>query len=162
EERAIPQYLLTNDSGMLRDQSDANRTPGAKIEVFPPLSVTLARLDGLPGQSDQPSSEACLPDCDCPGGTPSQSPGVPAAATGAAPASDAASRSRLPALFLGVNSKLLGQPVNILFAVDHEAPYDQIAPLRVDALIGNCFIPLISTDETRALGETGLLKMAFP
>ena len=33
--------------------------------------------------------------------------------------------------------------------------------LRVDALIGDRFEPVMATDETRALGETGLVKMAF-
>lgn len=161
-----PKFLLTQDSGMLRDQSDANRTPGAVIEVFTPLSVTLGHLDGLGVPSAAQGGGAadnCVPDCDCAGGTPSQSPAQsnqsPANGTSA---SEATSSSAQPALYLGLNSKLIGAPVNMLFAVDREGAYDRMAPLRIDALVGNRFVPLVASDKTRALGETGLLEMAFP
>ena len=65
------------------------------------------------------------------------------------------------AIYLGFTSKLLGQPVNVLFNVDRESDYDAIGPFRVDALIGDRFAPIVAEDETRALGETGLLQMAF-
>jgi hypothetical protein len=39
-----PAYLLTEDGGGLLDQSDANRTSGAQVALFVPLSRTLAPL----------------------------------------------------------------------------------------------------------------------
>lgn len=45
----LPRYVLTQDSGSIRDQSDANRTGGASVEGFVPLSVLMARLAGETG-----------------------------------------------------------------------------------------------------------------
>lgn len=44
EAAAWPQHVLTRDSATWRDQSDANRTPNAQVEVFAPLGFTLGRL----------------------------------------------------------------------------------------------------------------------
>lgn len=167
DKQAAPQFLLTQDSGMLRDQSDANRTPGANIEVFTPLYITLGRLDGLDITATQDGAgNACgEPNCGC--GCATEMPGQSEAGSGAsgaatpASASNAPSRARRLALYLGLSSRLLGAPVNILFAVSREGDYDGMAPLRIDALIGNRFVPIVATDDTRALGEAGLVRMDF-
>ena len=69
DQAVIPTFLLTKDSGTLRDQSDANRTPGAQIEVFTPLIYALTRFE-TSGKEAAKSGDAedCLPDCECPGG----------------------------------------------------------------------------------------------
>jgi len=159
DQEAVPQFLLTRDSGTLRDQSDANRTPGALVEIFAPLAATLARFDAPAVDRDGPAQ--CIPDCECPTGTASASPAPPphAAQPNADPA--IARRSGQRALYLGFTAKLSGEPINLLFLVAREDAYDGIAPLAVDALIGDRFAPIVAADETRALGETGLLKMAF-
>ena len=43
---ALPDYVLTKDGGAIRDQSNANRTREASLEVFVPLAQTVARAGG--------------------------------------------------------------------------------------------------------------------
>src|SRR6185437_10733677 len=66
-ESVPPTFVLTKDSGSLRDQSDANRTPGARVEAFVPLAVLLGRLSSPPAT---PAADECQPECDCPPGAP--------------------------------------------------------------------------------------------
>ena len=153
----IPQFLLTKDSGSLRDQSDANRTDGAMLELFMPLSVALGRLDAPPPSNA--GSDNCVPDCSCDDGTASSSPKPDSQQSVAAGAGPSTAGRR--AIFLGFTSKLQDGPVKILFRAASEGDYDKIAPLKVDALIGGRFIPVTASDDTRGLGETGILTMDF-
>lgn len=160
-EPAYPTFLLTLDSGTLRDQSDANRTPQAMIEVFTPLISTLQRL-ASPSVAKPDAAAECVPACACPSGSastvPASNPAAPTATTAAqAPTSRAASR----ALFLGFDKKLSGEPVNVLLVVGTERPNDSFAPLRVDALVGDHFVPVVAQDNTRAISETGIVSMSF-
>jgi hypothetical protein len=156
-----PTFLLTQDSGTLRDQSDANRMPDANIEVFTPLIYALRRLEAMAGAASS-TAEACVPACECPSGTASTVPATnftasTPAPTAAAPGSHADRR----ALYLGFDSKLSGEPVNILLVVAEERAYDAAAPLNVDALVGDHFVPVVAQDNTRAIGETGVVSMSF-
>lgn len=114
-----PVFVLAQDSGSMRDQSEANRTGGAVVEAFVPLSVTLARLSG--GQS---------------------------ASTGRA-------------LFIGLNATPSGTPVNVLLLAASEERHEQFAPMMLEALVADRFVPMVAEDTTRALGESGLLSMSF-
>ncbi|MFO1207180.1 MAG: hypothetical protein U1E63_15900 [Burkholderiales bacterium] len=163
-ENVLPDFVLTKDSGSLRDQSDANRTGGAKVEAFVPLAVLLGRLSGplavLPvGQ--------CRPDCRCPSGTTADT-----ATTAASPAPRAVPDSMSPtaattitaagrAVYLGFDAPLLGEPINVMLLVE-ERRHDEFAPMTVEALIADRFVPIVIADATRALGESGVLSMAFP
>ena len=154
-----PRFVITEDSGTRRDQSDANRTPGAEIEIFTPLAVALERLDAP--ASAQNGAAACIADCQCPGGVSSESPAPPSGtgpAESSAPSARAAGRR---ALYLGFSKKPVGAQVNLLAVAAREGGYDRIAPLAVDALIGGRFRPVVVNDETRGLGETGLVKLAL-
>jgi len=51
--------------------------------------------------------------------------------------------------------------VNVLFVIDRESDQSKLAPLTADALVGDHFAPLVRSDGTRALGETGLLTLTF-
>jgi hypothetical protein len=159
DQEAVPRFLITEDSGTRRDQSDANRTRDAVVEIFTPLAMTLARLDAHAPEAG--GGEECVPDCECPTGKASESPSAQPAAAGPAPASASTSRPGRHALYLGFTAKLLGEPINVLFLASREAKYDAIAPLAVDALVGDRFRPIVAADDTRALGESGLLKMTF-
>ena len=116
---APPTFVLVQDSGALRDQSAANRTPGAQVDAFVPLAQLLGQF----------SSE----------------------------------RTPLPgrALYLGFDAPLLGAPVNLFLLVE-ERDHDACAPLLVEALVGDSFVPVLASDATRALGESGVLALAFP
>jgi hypothetical protein len=151
----VPKYLQSKDSGSTRDQSDANRAPSALVEVFTPLAVALQRLERQ-AASDRASID-CPPDCPCNGTVPAAVT-PPLASTSAAGAS-AAVPSR--AIFLGFTSPLSDAPVNTLLMVDQERNFDSLAPLRVDALAGDHMTPVIASDTTRALGESGVLSMSF-
>ena len=114
----LPLFVLAEDSRSTRDQSDANRTGGAIVEAFVPLSYMLGRLSGTEPQSGR-------------------------------------------ALFIGLNATPSGVPVNVLLLVDQEAPHDSFAPMKIETLIADRFVPVVANDTTRALGESGLLSIDF-
>jgi hypothetical protein len=170
-----PSFLLTEDSLTRRDQSDANRTPGAQIEVFTPLIYTLTHFQRAASQLK--AGGDCIPDCDCPEGTASTSPapkppaqpktpplpGVDDCNCAPPPVDSGAvadPRSGRRALYLGLNTKLLREPINVMLAAQ-EQNYDVLAPLTVEALIANRFVPVMTKDGTRALGESGIVSMSF-
>lgn len=169
----LPDFVLTKGSGSLSDQSDANRTAGAKVEAFVPVGVMLGRLSGAPEAAAH--AESCLPECHCPSATATQAgagaAGVPpdsgagraaSTSTASTTASTAAAASVAGrALYLGFDAPLLGEPINVLLLVQ-ERPHDDFAPMTVEALIADRFVPVGVDDATRALGESGVLSMAFP
>jgi hypothetical protein len=65
------------------------------------------------------------------------------------------------ALFVGFAAALSGTPVNVLLLVDDERPHERHAPLAVEALVADRFVPIVTEDTTRALGESGLLSLSF-
>jgi hypothetical protein len=158
DDAIVPRFVITEDSGTRRDQSDANRTPGAEVEIFTPLAVALARLDAPAPAGD--GAAGCIPDCECADGESSASQALLPAAT---PPERAKSTPRAGrrAIYAGFSKKPAGAPVSLLAVAAREGRYDQIAPLTVDALIGDRFRPVLVTDETRGLGETGLVKMVL-
>lgn len=157
-EAVLPTFVLAQDSGTTRDESVANNTEGVSIEAFVPLTVTLGRLNG-PGAAAS-ATAVCAADCACPasptGGTVS-SGGATAPAAAAASFAPATGR----ALFLGFDKWIGGESVNLLFVVSTESNQDQLAPLTVEALVGDHFVPVVVKDGTRAFGETGILTLAF-
>ncbi|MGH8237125.1 MAG: hypothetical protein ACREXP_08900, partial [Steroidobacteraceae bacterium] len=152
--QVLPAYLQTQDSGSLRDQSDANRTVGALVEAFVPLSVLMQRLDGAQPVVTAPTANPCAPTCNCTCDEPAAAASAPAsAATNAAPPPQS--------LLLGFNANLIGEPINVLLLVE-ERDHDGFAPLAVEALVNDRFEAVAVRDTTRALGESGLLSMSFP
>lgn len=150
-----PTFLLAQDSGSIRDQSDANRTTGAIVEAFVPLAVSLGRLSGAAASSQAP--EDCPPDCDCP-----SSP-----ADTISPSSSAMTLSiEIPpptsgrSLLIGFRAALSEGPVNVLLLVE-ERRHEQLAPMKIEALVADRFVPIVASDATRALGESGLISMTF-
>lgn len=160
---AVPTYLLTQDSGSLRDQSDANRTPEAKVEAFVPLSVLMKRLAPVSAAESSPVSPAQAggetAPCACGPGAQAK-PAVPSGAP-ATQAKTASSANDARAILLGFDGMLLGEPVNVLL-LNEERPHDEFAPLTVEALNRDRFEVLTVKDTTRALGESGLLSMSLP
>lgn len=154
-EAVLPDFVLAEDGGTMRDESDANRTAGAIVEAFVPLSLQLSRLSG---GSAAPQAD-CPPDRACSGKAADDSAATPAAAATTPQAEAMPATDR--ALYFGFDAKLLGQPITLLMVVDAERPHDASAPLLVDALIGNAFVPVAAKDGTRAIGETGLITMSL-
>jgi hypothetical protein len=150
-----PTYVLTQDSGSVRDQSDANRTGGAIVEAFVPLGLMMARLSGT--SSVAKASPQCPPPCNC----SSEGTSVVTASGGTTPDPTAIVPETGRSLFLGFTKPLLQQPVNVLLLVDQERDHREFAPLTVEALIGDRFVPIVAQDTTRAMGESGLLSMSF-
>jgi len=151
----MPTFVLAEDSGSIRDQSEANRTAGAIVEAFVPLGVELGRLSA--GSQTGEATQSCPPDCACDGASAASNSGRPVTPPRVANAPPMTGR----ALFVGLDAVPEGAPVNILMLVDVERNHDAFAPLKVDAFIADRFVPLVASDETRGLGESGLLKMAF-
>jgi hypothetical protein len=155
----VPTYVRTKDSGSGRDQSVANRTPGALVEAFTPLAVALQRLESQAAATGSP----CPPDCSCNDSTAGlaadTAPPPPASGAAAATTSTPVTSSR--AIFLGFSTPPSDAPVNVLLLVDQERDHDSLAPLRVDALVGDHFAPVVASDATRGLGESGVLSMSF-
>ena len=151
----LPAFVLAEDSGSIRDQSDANRTPGAIVEVFVPLSVTLGRLSG-----DQPvaaAAEDCPPECGC-GDRRSSSATTQAAGPSGSSIAPTPATGRW--VLVGLAAALSDAPVNVLF-LTAERDYTAFAPMTIDALMADRFQPIVARDGTRALGESGVVSMAF-
>ncbi|BAB52830.1 mlr6562 [Mesorhizobium japonicum MAFF 303099] len=162
DQEVAPTFLLTLDSGTLRDQSDANRMSGTNIEVFAPLGCTLGRFEagdraqGLRAETaakDRGCDDFAAP-CTCCAATPAGQADLTGRAV-------AVGQGGGRALYLGFTSKLSDEPVNLLFVVEQERPHDASAPMEVHALIGDRLVPVLASDETRALSESGLVKMSF-
>jgi len=156
--KVLPAHVLSEDSASLRDQSDANRTAGAVVEAFVPLGIALARLDAEPAHAGPDTG--CPPACDC---SPVPQARPPAPVPAPPPQSDAASGAALAgrALYFGFAANLQGEPINLLILINTEREHDAFAPSRVDVLRGSRFEPVVASDATRAVGETGMLSFAL-
>jgi len=152
ENGVLPTFVLAQDSGSIRDQSDANRTPNAIVEAFVPLPVLLERLSGQGLRADDTT---CAPECGCAGTNAS----ADTPATTSATDSDTAPAGR--ALFLGFKGPLSSGPVRLYLRAVEQAAADAHATLSVDALVADRFVPLVVEDDTRGLGESGMLTLAF-
>ena len=151
DDAVYPEQLIAEDAGTLRQQGDANRTPGAQVEAFVPLAAELARLAG-----GAPASTAAAPCC-----APAASPCLDGTseARGAAAAAPAAVGGA--AVMIGLEGAAEGAPVQLLLAVGAEHDFDDCAPLKVEALVGGRFEPVVAQDATRAIGESGVITMAI-
>ena len=150
---ALPTLVFTRDSGTTRNQSAANSTAGANVEAFVPLARLLGRLSGAPSAPDDIAD--CKPDCGCPSVVASVADAEPTDVS-----SDGSGLATGRAIYLGCDAPLLGEPINVLLLVE-ERGHDAFAPMTVEALIAGGFVPITIDDETRALGESGVLSMAF-
>ncbi len=153
-----PAHVFAEDAGTFRNQSDANRTPGAEVEAFVPLAVELARLsNGSAGSGAAAGTDtACgcvTPPNPCIAGTSEVRP-----AGGSVAATEAGSSA---ALLIGIDGVAAGAPVHLLIAVGEERNHDAAAPLKVEALVGGRFEPVVASDATRAIGESGIVTMAI-
>jgi hypothetical protein len=139
-----PAYVFAQDSGTVRNQSDANATPGAIVEAFVPVGVMLGRLSNGAVSAQTTGGP---PDCDC------------HSAAAAVAMTSAPTMGR--ALFIGLDTTLSGAPVNVLLLVEQEGDYGAFSPLTIEALVADRFVPIVADDATRGLGESGLLSMTF-
>lgn len=153
----LPAFVLAEDSGSIRDQSDANRTDGATVEAFVPLPVLLGRLSE-PLPTDEPKIDDCPPACGCGSQSTSSSAASTAVQAPATSSADPVANGRQ--VFIGVAASLSEAPVNVLLLVD-ERDHTLLAPMAVEALTGDRFQPIVVDDATRALGESGVLSMSL-
>lgn len=70
----------------------------------------------------------------------------------------AASSSR--AIYLAFDQEFKGSPIHILFLLE-DRNHDRAMPMVVEALRNNRFEPVSAKDETRALGESGMLTLSL-
>ena len=159
----LPIWLLTQDSGSIRNQSDANRTSGATVNMFVPLGVALARLDApltpVTPVAAAPSAAAHCCGTGAPAGANRNAQADANTAGADDPAAPAPAAGR--ALYLGFDARLHGGPFRLLFNAAVEHDHDAFAPLRIDAVDAGRAAPVVASDDTRALGETGLLTFAL-
>lgn len=149
----LPTFVLTQDSGSIRDQSDANRTPNAIVESFVPLPVLLGRM--LAPTAHAEDTAVCPPDCACSGTN------AASVAAGEKPGSDPVIESAGRALLLGFRGPLSGGPVRLYLRALEQTAADARNTLHVDALVANRFVPLVVEDDTHGLGESGMLTLVF-
>lgn len=153
-----PTFVLAEDSGTVRDQSDANRTPGAIVEAFIPLKLTLGRLTKKVASTEETKpTEVCPPDCDCKTLHPMKTETPVAEETAD---SEAAARITARELYIGLAATPSEAPVNVLLLVE-EQKHIGFAPMTIEALVAERFAPIVVDDATRALGESGVLSMSF-
>jgi hypothetical protein len=170
-----PAFVVAEDSGTLRDQSDANRTQGAIVEAFVPLALTLGRLaksvasmeiakpaencfppDDVEIVSPEPKAGDC-PECDCET-LKSQKTTSSSSTIGATELRGTRITGR--EIYIGLAATLSEAPVNVLLLVK-EQPHTKYAPMSIEALGADRFVPIVADDATRALGESGVLSMTF-
>jgi hypothetical protein len=155
-----PKYILAKDSGTIRDQSDANRTPGAIVEAFVPLAATLARLSSQVAAGDPfgpvPGEASGCGRQEQPASAP---PPQDALSDWACPEAVGGPSSRQ--IFIGLSGTPSEAPVNLLGLVDQEKPYEALAPLLVDVLLADRLQRIVADDATRAFGESGILSMSL-
>lgn len=151
-----PTFVLAQDSGTVRDQSDANRTPGAIVEAFIPLALTLGRLTkpALAPVTAKPE-EHCPPDCDCQTLHPKKAESAQAVVK-----TPGGTRISGREVYVGLEATLSEAPVNVLLLVK-ETDNTRYAPMPIEALSADRFVPIVADDATRALGESGVLSMTF-
>lgn len=154
----LPTWLLTLDSGSIRDQSDANRKDGATVDMFVPLGVALAGLEAQAAPAT--AAQAATVHCRCGTGAVAGADPDAVAAGADEPAEPATAAGR--ALYLGFDARLHGGPLRLLFNAGAEHDHDAFAPLRIEAVDAGRVAPVVASDDTRALGETGLLSFALP
>lgn len=65
------------------------------------------------------------------------------------------------AVYFGFDARLWGDHINVLLLAAAEHDYDGFAPARVEVLRGGRFEALAATDDTRALGSSGILAFAL-
>jgi hypothetical protein len=154
-----PTFVLAEDSGTVRDQSDANRTQGAIVEAFVPLALTLGRLTKTVAPTGAPKpGEDCPPDCDCKTLHPIKAETSSGVTTTAATQPSRVTVGR--EVYIGLAATLSEAPVNVLLLVE-ERPHTNFAPMSIEALAADRFVPIVADDATRALGESGLLSLTF-
>jgi hypothetical protein len=152
-----PTFVLAEDSGTVRDQSDANRTQGAIVEAFVPLALTLGRLGKTISATDPPKpGEACPPDCDCKTLHPIKTETQSGMTTAAREPPRVTGRE----VYIGLAATPSEAPVNVLLLVE-EQKHTEFAPMSIEALAADRFVPIVADDATRALGESGVLSMTF-
>jgi hypothetical protein len=152
----LPTFVLAEDSGTVRDQSDANRTRGALVEAFVPLALTLGRLTKHVALTEV-SKPDCPPDCDCQTLHPKKTePPVADDTT----TTDASARVTGREVYIGLTATPSEAPVNVLLLVE-EKKHTEFAPMMIEALVADRFVPIVVDDATRALGESGVLSMSF-
>ena len=152
----LPTHVLAEDSGTVRDQSDANRTPGAIVEAFVPLALTLGRLTKKAASAEVTKPD-CPPDCDCKT-LHSKKTETPVAE--GTTSTDASPRITGREVYIGLDATPSEAPVNLLLLVE-EKTHTQFAPMTIEALVADRFVPIVVDDATRALGESGVLSMSF-
>lgn len=151
----LPQYLMTLDSGSWRDQSDANRTDGATVDSFVPISERLRQISGAIAVPTTVQNDFLPPGC-C--SQTSSTQGEKDSLVGQTANSDTGTESR--ALYLVFAKKLQGGPIRLLFLLEDQN-HDSASPLIVEVLRNNRFEPVISEDGTRGLGESGVVTLSL-
>jgi len=141
----LPKHVLTFDSRSWREQSDANRTIGARVDAFVPIAERLRQMAANAAAPPSPASD-CPP---CPSSQPS---------TELASTSNAADPADSRAIYLVFAAKFQGGPIRLLFLLQ-DRDHDTSSPLVVEALRNNRFEPVLTEDDTRGLGESGVLTL---
>lgn len=145
----FPKYLLTLDSGSWRDQSDANRTSGATVDAFVSIAKRLQQIS----KSVVPSAgsdSSCPPPCGCDHSS--------IAVTSLLQTATENTESDSRAIYLVFANKFQGGPIRILFLL-HDRDHDIASPLIVEILRNNRFEMVLSQDDTRGLGESGVVTL---
>jgi hypothetical protein len=170
----FPAHVITCDNLAWRDQSDANRSSDAVVEVCQSFQESITKVaakrpaataddrccEDDVGDQDAQASVPCgcggsgaatsaAADCGCGNGA--------AAANGAATGAGAGG-GMTRALFLGCDVPLENASIRIFWDVDEQS---QDAALQVDVLNKVSFQKVLVKDDTGGFAEPGLLTLAF-
>ncbi|MCS3499341.1 hypothetical protein M2189_001698 [Bradyrhizobium japonicum] len=176
----FPKYVITRDNLAWRDQSDANRSDNATVELFPTFREALDELSAKTTKADAEDDgcacddeKAALPvercgceqkhvaknstgdqSCDNDGSIDPDEAAEASSETQKASSAPVASSM----LFIGTDAPFVRGSVRILWIVEDQ-PKD--VKLVVEALYKGKFVTVRAYDETHGLAQTGLMSLTF-
>ncbi|WP_334416716.1 MULTISPECIES: baseplate J/gp47 family protein [unclassified Bradyrhizobium] len=154
---SYPAHIITRDNLAWRDQSDANRSRTAVVELFQSFKKALSEL--RPKSKQQKSPERCCEDA--PADPSASDESEDCSCDEDAPPGEGASDSSytVKALYLGTDVALKNGSVRIFWDA---AELSTEPELGVESLREGQFDRLLADDETRGLTEPGVLSLAPP
>jgi len=151
KEAKHPAYVITYDNLAWRDQSDANRSPTAVLDLFQPFREALAKPKKSAAAPAPPEHRCCEEDATEEADEPGHDGCCAPTPTGDAGSSELA-------LFIASDAPLDGAGARLFWDVEE---WLRGAKLRVQALGKGTFVDVGVYDATDGLAQSGLLTLTF-
>lgn len=149
----LPVHVFAEDSGVMRDQSDANRTPTAIVEAFIPIARTLGRLSRVEIDTERANTKPEKPPSCEPEPVEVDEPNCDEKAE--------VKLDRGRSLFVGLDASVSAGAANVLMLAAKDTYRSRTNSLEAYTITGGKFELVSAEDATRALDESGVITMSF-